>query len=116
VIYTATDPTYADRIINRIEFPTKYFSFRLYKQQCLRLPNGMLCKPLELLCTNRDINNIIIVDNWPISFVLNVSNGIPVRSFTGSQSDTELLELAKYLKELSNEESVIEKLKRDLIF
>eukprot|EP00826_Nyctotherus_ovalis_P052136 TRINITY_DN6575_c0_g1_i4.p1 TRINITY_DN6575_c0_g1~~TRINITY_DN6575_c0_g1_i4.p1 ORF type:complete len:192 (+),score=32.30 TRINITY_DN6575_c0_g1_i4:73-648(+) len=114
VIYTATEPFYADRIINRIEYGGKCFAYRVYRRQCVNV-KGNLYKPLEFLCVNRKIKDIVIVDNTVQSFALNLANGIPIKAFLGEEDDTELLKLAKYLKELSCEKDVRERIMSDLL-
>jgi len=114
IIYTASDPLYADRIINRIEYPGKYFAYRIYRKQCVRVKQR-IHKPLEFLCVNRNIKDIMIVDNCVHSFAFNIANGIPIKSFFGEEECTELLRLGKYLKELVKEKDIRERIMKDLL-
>ena len=112
IIYTASEPIYADRMINYIEYQKKYFSYRIYREQCMKLPNKLL-KPLDFLFGSRNITDTIIVDNCVSSFIINIKNGIPIKSYFGRGKDCELLHLAKYLKELSHEKDIAKRITND---
>ena len=112
ILYTASNPLYADRILNYIEHSNKYFSHRIYRLQCITLPNR-LYKPLDFLLSNRSIRDIVIVDNRVQCFSMNIRNGIPIKSFYGDVNDKELLKLAEYLDELSRVRDVRKKLLKD---
>jgi CTD small phosphatase-like protein 2 len=57
---------------------------------------------------NRDLSDIIIVDNLVHSFGLQLDNGIPILDFTGNKHDRELLGLEKILIEAKGAEDVRE--------
>jgi len=50
---------------------------------------------------NRDIKDIIIIDNYVHSFALNITNGIPILPWTTCPKDLELKHLPKFLLEAS---------------
>ena len=56
----------------------------------------MYVKDLRIF-KNRELKNIVIVDNCANSFWHNLSNGIPIVNFYSNKEDVELLELANYL-------------------
>ena len=113
IIYTSADRVYADNIINFIEQDQLYFSHRLYQLQCLRRGNKYLFKNLELLCSNRSISDIIIVDNLVINYSLSVRNGIPILDYKGDDNDYQLVHLAAYLRKLATETNLQEAINRD---
>jgi CTD small phosphatase-like protein 2 len=49
----------------------------------------------------------LLVDNTVYSFGFQLSNGIPLVSFTDDQKDMELLFLAKYVNDLSEQDDMI---------
>ena len=49
---------------------------------------------------DRNIKDIIIVDNSIISFAFNLSNGVPIKAFLGNKNDEELLFMVTFLEEL----------------
>ena len=67
--------------------------------------NGYFIKDLRII-KNRDLNNIIIVDNSIISFANHLDQGIPIPSFFGNKDDNMLLFLLNFLKELSAENDI----------
>ena len=113
VVYTAGEKSYADRIINFIENKRKFFAHRLYKAQCVKMPKGRMYKNLQILCANRGMQDIIIVDNCVNSFSLSVRNGVPIKAFKGEEDDRELVYLSSYLKELSKEEDIRDRITKD---
>lgn len=114
IVYTAAEKDYADSVINFIEGKeNKYFSYRLYKSQCIIKPGEYSFKNLEVLCGNRDIKDILIVDNSVRNFALSVRNGIPIKEYRGSNNDEELIYLAKYMREIAMEEDFRVRIKED---
>ena len=56
-------------------------------------------KDLSIIA-DRNIKEVIIVDNSIISFAFNLSNGIPIKEFLGNKNDEELLFMVSYLEEM----------------
>jgi len=113
IIYTATHPLYADRILNFIEHKQKYFAYRLYRNHCIAVNEGKVYKSIDFLMTNRDPKEVVFVDNCVKSLTMNLKNSVPIKSYYGEQSDCELFYLANYLNELYKEEDVREKITSD---
>ena len=65
----------------------------------------MYVKDLRIL-TDRDLKEVIIVDNSIVSFAFNLSNGIPIAAFTGQPKDEELLYMVTFLEELYSSHDV----------
>ena len=63
VLLTASEKEYADLILDNIEKNHKYFAHRLFKDHCIVKEEVFLFKNLNVLTFNRDISNIVIVDN-----------------------------------------------------
>lgn len=55
---------------------------------------------------NRDINNLIIIDNAAYSFGFHIDNGIPIIPYYDNKEDTELKDLTNYLKKLHAVENI----------
>lgn len=73
----------------------------LSRNHCLRTKFGFFVKDLSII-ENRDLKDIIIVDDCVHSFALQINNGIPILKWIGDQSDQELKYLFKYLLKLAN--------------
>jgi TFIIF-interacting CTD phosphatase-like protein len=70
-------------------------------------------KDLLILLENRDIKDIIIVDNKALSFAIHFTNGIPIKDYEGDKSDTELKSITPYLMALYRTQDVRSKIKLD---
>ena len=58
--------------------------------------NGFFIKDLRII-QNRELKDIVIVDNLVHSFGLQITNGIPILEFLDNKNDKELLGLEKTL-------------------
>ncbi|KAH3756690.1 NLI interacting factor [Pelomyxa schiedti] len=97
VVFTASIPEYADKVIDYLD-TNRSVSSRLYRSSCTQL-FGSYVKDLDKL--GRDLSNTIIIDNTPASYALHPQNAIPISSFITNPNDTELMSLAPLLCELS---------------
>ena len=97
VIFTASLSKYADPLLNIID-KQGFCPFRLFREHCT-LINSTFIKDLKKL--GRDLKDIIIIDNSPISFVLNKLNGLPILSWFDDRNDQELKKLIPLLEFLS---------------
>lgn len=98
VIFTASLQEYANPILDEIDAEKK-IKYRLYRDHCIKIEKDKYIKNLNLL--GRDLKNVIIIDNNPTSYILNVSNGLPISSWESCQSDNELIKLIPLLQFLS---------------
>ena len=96
VIFTASQKKYADIILNYLDPENKLIHYRLYREHCYCY-KGQYIKDIRILGI-RELKNIIIVDNLPTSFVLQIENGIKISSWSGDTKDTQLKQLIDYLK------------------
>lgn len=98
VIYTASVPKYALPIIGKLN-ASGLISHCLFRNHC-SIYNNTFVKDLSLL--GRDLSGTVIIDNSPSAYALQPENAIPIKTWTGDQSDKELMRLIPILKELSN--------------
>jgi len=96
VVFTASQQSYADKVLNALDPQGKWIEHRLYRCHCTEL-RGAFFKELGLL--GRPLNQCILVDNSPISVACNADNSVLIRSWYGDQHDQELLDLIKVLQE-----------------
>ena len=99
VIFTASVSKYADPLLDIID-KNGYCPFRLFREHC-SLINTTFVKDLERL--GRDLKDIIIVDNSPLSYSLHPDNGLPILTWFEDKNDTELFKLKPVLEFLSYE-------------
>jgi Dullard-like phosphatase family protein len=113
ILFTASCSDYADLIINFIDPEGKYFSRRLYRESCLFVNPGIYIKDLRIF-ENRDMKNVIIVDNSLLSFAHQLSNGILVTSFYNDKEDKILDSVIGYLKQMVIEGDDVRVVNRDV--
>ena len=124
IIFTASHKNYADKIIDYIEKEKKYFSLRLYREHCIFIKPGLYIKDLRIF-KNRDLKNIVLIDNSIFSFAHQLNNGILVTSFYNDDNDFFLENLKEYLsyciedcndvRIINKEQFKFEEYKNDLI-
>ena len=98
IIFTASISQYANPLLDELD-KNNYIKYRLFREHCT-FNNGIYIKDLKII--DRNINNMIIIDNNPLSYKNNVENGIPILSWYDNINDNELLKLIPLLKYMSN--------------
>eukprot|EP00918_Siedleckia_nematoides_P095653 GHVU01209931.1.p1 GENE.GHVU01209931.1~~GHVU01209931.1.p1 ORF type:complete len:553 (+),score=50.71 GHVU01209931.1:2670-4328(+) len=97
VVFTASTQYYADQVLDQLDPSGSLIQHRLYREHCTQL-DGAFTKDLTLL--DRPLSNIIIVDNSPISFAMQVNNAVPISSWYYDPKDSELISLLHLLKDM----------------
>lgn len=59
----------------------------------------MYVKDLRIFC-DRNLKDIILVDNSIISFAFQMENGVPIKAYMRQKDDEELLYMVTFLEEL----------------
>ena len=98
IIFTASISQYANPLLDELD-KNKYIKYRLFREHCT-FTRGIYIKDLKIF--ERKINNMIIIDNNPLSYDNNIENGIPILSWYDDINDNELLKLLPLLKYMSN--------------
>ena len=111
VIFTASLSKYADPLLDIID-KKGYCPFRLFREHCT-LINTSFVKDLKRL--GRDLKDIVIVDNSPISYALNPDNGLPILSWFDDKSDRELYNITPILEFLSYVPDVREHIRKIVV-
>ncbi|KAH0569690.1 Nuclear LIM interactor-interacting factor [Spironucleus salmonicida] len=96
-VFTASLQVYCDAVMDAID-PNGLVKLRLYRNHCT-MYNNMYIKNVYKLGYLPE--NVIIVDNSPISFSLQPENGIMCSAFYDDKSDTYLRDCIDYMIELS---------------
>ena len=65
-VFTASHSIYANEVINYLDPNNEYISHRLFRESCLETDDGLFIKDLRII--NRDLSQIVIVDNAAYSF------------------------------------------------
>lgn len=99
-LFTSASQKYADEVLKKFDPDNEIFEFRLYKDSCIDVGDGIFIKDLRVL-NNMETDSIFLVDNNLYCYGLQVGQGIPILSFKGDSSDCELLKLKTYLRALA---------------
>ena len=103
VIFTASISDYANPLLDQLD-PYKKISYRLFREHCTKSDSGLFIKDLNKL--GRNLKDIIIIDNNPVSFTYNKGNGLPILTWHSIQSDNELIKLIPLLSFLANVDDI----------
>jgi len=98
IIFTASHRCYADVVLDFLDPTNDLIHHRLYRESCI-VTEGIYIKDLRILA-NRNMKDIVIVDNAAYSFGYQIDNGIPIISWHDDKYDRELYNLIDYLKVL----------------
>lgn len=102
VIFTASLALYANPVMDLLD-PHNLVQLRLYREHCV-LVGGCYVKDIAKL--GRDLKRTFIIDNSPLSYVLQPENAIPITAFFTDDNDRELektlalLDQARHLKDV----------------
>lgn len=103
VVFTASQSIYAKQLLDILDPDGKIISGRAYRESCI-FADGGYTKDLTVLGV--DLSKIVIIDNSPQVFRLQVNNGIPIKSWFDDPSDCALLTLLPFLETLVDAEDV----------
>ncbi|CAG9310197.1 unnamed protein product [Blepharisma stoltei] len=106
IVFTASHKCYADAVLDYLDPKGDLIHHRFYRDSCI-INQGVYIKDLRIFL-NRDLCDMIIVDNAAYSFAYQIDNGIPIISWFDDKNDTELLNLINYLKVLQEVKDVRE--------
>ncbi|CAD8044955.1 unnamed protein product [Paramecium primaurelia] len=98
MIFTASHPLYADKIIDKLDPTKKWVTCRLYREHCIQTQQGIYVKDLRIL--NRNLKDVVLIDNAAYSFAFQIDNGIPIIPYIDNAKDNELIGVIDYLKVL----------------
>jgi RNA polymerase II subunit A small phosphatase-like protein len=91
VLFTAASAAYAQPLARLLDPQRGVFKACLYKDATVRHAGREGVKDLSTL--NRDLSRVVLIDNCPFSFLLQPTNGIPCKPYSGQPGDTHLLEV-----------------------
>ena len=94
LVFTAGNQCYADPILDYID-PERKIQHRLYRDSCTMVNNQLFVKDLRIL--GRKLENVVLVDNAPYSYMMQLSNGVPILSYMKGKEDDQLMKLEPYL-------------------
>lgn len=102
-VFTAGLEAYGKPILDALDPKGTLLAGRFFRESCAQR-KGMFLKDLRVV--RQDLSRVILVDNNPVSFLMQPSNGIPVPSFYDDAADRTLESLTKVLASLREAEDV----------
>ncbi|KAI8322644.1 hypothetical protein GQ54DRAFT_259659 [Martensiomyces pterosporus] len=98
VIFTASMAEYADPVIDLLDSQKKYISARFFRESCIPHDTSYA---KDLAAIDQDLSQIVLIDNSPLSYFINPTNGIPIQPWVNSDpKDEALLDLLPLLDAL----------------
>ena len=113
-VFTAGTQDYADAALDFIDPDRKIIKHRLYRQHCVNPIHGVYVKDLRII-RDRDLKDIILVDNSIISFAYQMDNGIPIKAYMRQENDEELIFMVNFLEELYSYPDPRQKIKKTFL-
>jgi len=108
VLFTASQDNYANKVLDHVD-PAGYIQHRLFRRHCTNV-GGNFVKDLSIL--GRSLSQTIIIDNSPLTFAFQPSNGIPCDNWFDDQMDQELSQLLPILQHLKSADDVRDELSK----
>ncbi|EPY54146.1 NLI interacting factor family phosphatase [Schizosaccharomyces cryophilus OY26] len=97
VVFTASLAKYADPVLDMLD-NFQVVRHRLFREACCNY-EGNFVKDLSQL--GRNLEDAIILDNSPSSYIFHPSHAVPISSWFNDMHDMELLDLIPFLEHLS---------------
>ena len=95
-------------LLTQLKSQQKLFDFRLYRDHCIKSPEGIYIKDLRIL-KSKDLSQVIIVDNAVYSFGYQLDNGIPIIPYYSQKEnpdDEELMHLVYYFNCIAQSDDI----------
>ncbi|SAL99810.1 hypothetical protein [Absidia glauca] len=97
VVFTASLSKYANPVLDTFDIH-RAVQHRLFRESCFYY-KGTYVKDLSQL--GRQLNQVIILDNSPASYIFHTANAVPVSSWFNDPHDSELFDLIPFLEDLA---------------
>lgn len=97
VVFTASVAKYGDPLLNKLDIH-KSVHQRLFRDLCFNY-QGNFIKNLSQV--GRPLQDLIIIDNLPASYIFHPQHSIPILSWFSDTHDNELLDLLPLLEDIS---------------
>lgn len=98
VVFTASVSKYGDPLLDQLDIHN-VVHHRLFRESCYN-HNGNFVKNLAVL--GRPLQDTIIIDNSPTSYIFHPQHAVPVSSWFFDAHDNELLDMIPFLEDLAS--------------
>lgn len=86
IVFTASHGCYAVKVLEELDPENKYISHRLFRESCVQTEEGVHIKDLRIFA-NRNIKDLVLIDNAAYSFAMQLANGIPILPYYHNKAD-----------------------------
>ena len=100
VVFTASHRSYANAVIDHLDPRGELIHHRIFRDNCITTPDGVFVKDLRVI--NRDLRDMVLIDNASYSYGLQLDNGIPILPFYDNKRDEEFKHLLPYLMRMQH--------------
>ena len=114
VMFTASLSRYAEPIFKRLDPKGKLIDHCLYRQHCILHPQKRDLFVKDLTMLGRPIEDIIIVDNSPNSYLHQPQNALPCISWYDNDKDDELNRFIPILEKMAKIEGDVRRILRKI--
>jgi len=97
IVFTASHSCYANVVLDYLDPHEEYIHHRLFRESCVVTDEGLHIKDLRVI-GNRNLSELVLIDNAAYSYGFQLENGIPIIPFYDNKADQELMHLIPYLK------------------
>lgn len=97
-IYVFSSEIYENvsQLTNNFDPKQEIFSGILSREHCIAINKKIFIKDLDIFI-NKSSNDLVLIDSVPLSFALQIENGVPVLPWYGDPNDEEFKYLKPYL-------------------
>ncbi len=106
IIFTSSEEDYARQVFDFFNSNGNYIAKLLTKPSCVATKQGYIVKDLRIFA-DRSPREMLIVDDYVVSFAFNLANGVPVTPYEGDPNDSELYHLKAYLEKIADSDDII---------
>ena len=99
IMFTASLSRYAGPLFKRLDPNEKLIDHCLYREHCTLVSGEFYVKDLNRL--GRRLEDCIIIDNSPTSYMFQTENALPCTSWYKDKKDTELFQFTSVLQKLA---------------
>jgi CTD small phosphatase-like protein 2 len=85
IVFTASHSCYANVVLDHLDPNKEFIHHRLYRDHCYATPEGMHVKDLRVI--DRELCDMVLVDNAAYSYIHQLDNGIPILPFYHGDTD-----------------------------
>ncbi|ODV83702.1 hypothetical protein CANARDRAFT_182115, partial [[Candida] arabinofermentans NRRL YB-2248] len=100
VVFTASVSRYGDPLLDILDI-NKSIHHRLFRESCYNY-QGNYIKNLSQM--GRPLEDLIIIDNSPASYIFHPQHSVPISSWFSDTHDCELTDLLPFLEDLAGQE------------